>query len=79
MSREEILSILKEIFTDAFDRDNLEISYDTTSSDIDGWDSHMHMNIIEMIEGEFQIQFDMDEIVGMENVGEMIDVIISHV
>lgn len=79
MSREEVLKKVNEIFVDAFDMEDLVINYDTVSSDVEGWDSLMQMNLIEMIEDEFQIQFDMDEIVGMENVGAMVDIIMSRI
>lgn len=55
------------------------INFGTTSSDIEGWDSLMQMNLIEMVEDEFNMRFDMDEVVGMENVGAMIDIIISRI
>ena len=79
MSKEEILSKVNEIFADAFDREDLVIGLETTASDVEGWDSLMQMNLIEMIEDEFNMRFDMDEVVGMENVGSMIDIIISRI
>ena len=39
----------------------------------------MQMNLIEMIEDEFGMRFDMDEVVGMENVGVMVDIILSRI
>lgn len=79
MSREEVLSRVNEIFIDAFDREDIVIGFKTTSSDVEGWDSLMQMNLIEMIEDEFNMRFDMDEVVGMENVGAMIDIIMSRI
>ena len=79
MSKEEILSKLNEIFIDAFDKEDLVIDFNTTASDIEGWDSLMQMNLIEMIEDEFNMRFDMDEVVGMADVGAMIDIIISRI
>jgi len=79
MSREEVLTKVNEIFVDAFDDETITISYDTKSSDIDGWDSLMQMNLIEMIEDEFDMRFDIDEVVTMENVGSMIDIIMDRI
>ena len=79
MTREEVLSKVNEIFVVAFDRDDIEIDFDTTAADVEGWDSLMQMNLIEMIEDEFSIRFNMDEVVGMENVGAMIDIIMSRI
>lgn len=79
MSREEVLTKVNEIFVDAFDDETITISYDTKPSDIDGWDSLMQMNLIEMIEDEFDMRFDIDEVVTMENVGSMIDIIMDRI
>lgn len=79
MSREQVLSKINEIFIDAFDMEDLKIDFETTAADVEGWDSLMQMNLIEMIEDEFDIRFDMDEVVGMENVGAMIDIILSKI
>lgn len=79
MSREDVLSKVNDIFKDAFDNEDLVIGFQTTANDVEGWDSLMQMNLIEMIEDEFGMRFDMDEVVGMENVGSMIDIIISRI
>lgn len=79
MTREEVLSKVNEIFVDAFDKEDLVIGFQTTANDVEGWDSLMQMNLIEMIEDEFGMRFDMDEVVGMENVGVMVDIILSRI
>ena len=79
MTREEILKKVNEIFVDAFDDDELVINFDTTAADIEDWDSLMQMNLVEMIEDEFNMRFTMDEVVGMENVGKMIDIITQRI
>jgi acyl carrier protein len=79
MTREEVLSKVNEIFSDAFDREDLVIGFETTAADVEGWDSLMQMNLIEMIEDEFNMRFGMDEVVTMADVGSMIDIIISRI
>lgn len=79
MSKKEILSKVNEIFVDAFDNEDLVIGFETTASDIEGWDSIMQVNLIEMIEDEFHIRFSMEEVVDMADVGAMIDIIISRI
>lgn len=79
MSREDVLSKVNEIFVDAFDMEDLKVNFETTAKDVDGWDSLMQMNLIEMIEDEFDIRFDMNEVVNMKNIGEMVDIIISKI
>lgn len=77
MSKEEVLSRVNEIFKDAFDREDLRIGYETTAADVEGWDSLMQMNLIEMIEDDFGIRFSMEEVINMQNVGAMLDVIMT--
>lgn len=79
MTREDVLKKLNELFVEAFDRGDLEINLTTTPYDVEGWDSLMQMNLIQMIEGDFEIQFDMDEIIQMESVGLMVDMIMLHI
>ena len=75
MNRSEILAKINEIFQDAFDDESLEVNEATTANDIEGWDSLMQMNLIEMIEDEFEFQFSMDEVAALKNVGSIVDVV----
>lgn len=79
MTRGDILSTINDIFKDAFDDKSLVVTEATTSNDIEGWDSLMQMNLIEMVEDEFGFQFTMDEASGLKNVGDMVSVVSAHV
>lgn len=78
MEREEIYERLNEVFQDVFDDDELEVSDETTAADVEGWDSLMHITLIEAVEDEFDINFDMKTVVKMKNVGEMVDFILGE-
>lgn len=73
MNREEIYERLNEVFRDVFDDDTITVRDETTAANIDGWDSHMHISLIDAVEEEFEIRFDMKTVVKMKNVGEMVD------
>ena len=75
MSRSEIYDRLTEIFRDFFDDDDIVINDETTSDDIEDWDSLEHINLIVAIEQEFEMKFSMGEVTGMKNVGAMVDII----
>jgi len=75
MSREEILQKVNEIFWDVFDDETLEIVEETTAADIEDWDSLTHLTLISEIENEFDFSFSMKDVLGMQNVGEMLDII----
>ena len=58
-----------------FDDDKIVVNANTTSSDIEDWDSLEHINLIVAIENDFGIKFGMNEVTGMKNVGEMVEII----
>lgn len=68
---------LNEVFRLVFDDDSITVSRETTASDIDEWDSLMHITLIGEVESVFGIKFSMKEVVGMKNVGEMVDIILT--
>ncbi|MGN0978547.1 MAG: acyl carrier protein [Faecousia sp.] len=75
MSRNEILEQVTDIFRDEFDDDSIVLTDDTVAGDVDGWDSLMHISLLAAIEDAFDFKFEMKEVVGMKNVGEMLDII----
>ena len=72
---EKIYEELNEIFRDIFDDDSIELTPETNSDDIEDWDSLEHINLVVDIEKKFNIKFSMDEVTGMKNVGEMVQII----
>ena len=78
MSREEVLSIVNEIFIDVFDDEDIVINDNTTANDIEDWDSLEQVNLIVAIEKKFVMKFKMEEVYSMKNVGEMIDIILER-
>ncbi len=78
MKKEEIYERLNNVFRDIFDDDSIEVNENTTSNDIEDWDSLEHINLVVAVEQEFGIKFNMNEVTTMKNVGEMVDIIISR-
>lgn len=77
MTREEILKKVNDVFKEVFDDKNLVITDDTTANDISEWDSLTHITLISTIGEEFGIDFDMSDVAAFENVGDMVDAILS--
>lgn len=75
MNNNEILPRLNEVFRDVFGDSSLSVNENTTSSDIEDWDSLEHINLIAAVENEFGLRFKMREVSGMKNVGEMLAII----
>ena len=78
MTREEVYERLNAVFADVFDDEELTVKDETTAADVDGWDSLMHITLIDAVEEEFDISFDMKTIVKLKNVGEMVNVILEE-
>lgn len=77
MTREEVFERLNKVFQEVFDDETIEVNDDTTSEDIDDWDSFEHINLIVAVEEEFSIKIPMGRVVTMKNVGEMADIILQ--
>ena len=74
MTRQEIFEKLNEVFSDVFEED-ITVTPETTSSDIEEWDSLTHITLISEVEETFGVKFSMKDVLGMKNVGEMADII----
>ncbi|MBR3679598.1 MAG: acyl carrier protein [Oscillospiraceae bacterium] len=78
MTRAEVFEKLTEVFCDVFDDDAITLSEDTTAADVEGWDSVEHFNLISEVESVFKLRFQMREVSGMKNVGELVDIILAR-
>lgn len=78
MTREEVYETLNEVFRDVFDDESITVTDETTSDDIEDWDSLEHINLIAAVELEFGVKFNMGQVVTMKNVGEMVTIIMSQ-
>ena len=75
MNRAEIMERLNEVFRDVFDDSSITVDDNTTSKDIEDWDSLEHINLVGAVEQEFKMRFKMKEGSSMKNVGEMADIV----
>ena len=71
----EIYERLNSVFREFFDDEEIELDDETTADDIEDWDSLNHITLMAAAEDEFGIRFTMGEVSGMENVGEMVEII----
>lgn len=77
MERQDIFEKLNEIFIDILDLDEVELTDETCADDIEEWDSLSHIQLIVAVEKAFGVKFTSKEIMKWNNVGEMVDTIIS--
>ena len=67
--QEKVIQVLVNILQVSPD----EISIKTTSDDVEQWDSLNHTNIIQALEQEFGIRYDLEQVVSMLSVREIIE------
>ena len=77
MTREEVYERLNGVFQEVFDDDTIQVNDATTADDIEDWDSLTHITLVSSVEDEFGIKFSMKDVIGMKNVGEMVDIIME--
>lgn len=71
-STEDILKIIKQIFSDVFKDEKLAIEMSTNSNAIEGWDSITNIILIDKIEEHFKIELPIDVIYESENIGDWV-------
>ena len=74
MTDEEIYQRLPGLFDDVFEYEG-PIGPETLAADVDGWDSVGHIRLILACEQAFGCRFEPREVVGLQNVGELVAMI----
>ena len=69
------LDLMTGIFKDALDLDDYDLSLDSEFENVPGWDSLGHMRIITEIEEKLNLEFDIDDIVGIDTIQKLIEMI----
>jgi acyl carrier protein len=73
-----IMTVLKEmtkVFERVFEQDGLKIAPETTSNDVEGWDSMSHVTLLLAIEDHFKVEFQPFEIANLKNVGALVSLV----
>ena len=72
------VSTIIETFEDILDVKKGTVSLETTSSDIDQWDSVATVNIIVALEEEFGIKFKLKDIQTVKTVQDFVELVQAH-
>lgn len=51
------------------------ITLQTVASDVDGWDSLSHIQLILKIEDHFQVRFSLGDLQNLKNFGSLVDLV----
>ena len=77
MDREDIIKKLNGIFGQVLDLEMINLQDQTCAEDIEEWDSIAQVQLISLIQKEFNIKFSALEMLSWDNVGQMVDTIQS--
>ncbi|HEY1934928.1 MAG TPA: acyl carrier protein [Acetobacteraceae bacterium] len=69
----EVVRIVRDVLGDS----GVELTPNTTADDVPGWDSMAHITLIVEAECRFGVQFQIAEIEGLHNLGELVQAIES--
>lgn len=72
------VSTIIEIFQDILDVKKGTVNLNSTSSDIDEWDSVATVNIIVALEDEFRIKFKLEDIQEVKSVKDFVELVQEH-
>ena len=72
---QHVLARVQKAFSSAFDVNPDSVSINTVPADIKAWDSMGHVSLASSLEQEFNLTFDVDELMEMENVREIVRIV----
>ncbi|MDD4850371.1 MAG: acyl carrier protein [Gemmiger sp.] len=76
MDNQMIFDAVQEIFRDNFDDDTLVLTRETCADDIEDWDSLEQINLLTAMEKKFAIKFKLEDVRGLKNVGDLLDLVV---
>jgi acyl carrier protein len=72
---ESVLARVQKTFNSTFETDPQLITLNTAPGDIPAWDSMGHVTLASGLEQEFGVNLDVDDLMAMENVGEIVRIL----
>ena len=75
MDSAAIIRDIQPIFRDVLDVPDLQLTRQSNASNVEGWDSLAHVNLVMAIEKRYKIKIALGELQDLKNVGEMADLI----
>ena len=73
MNRKELLEQMQDIFRSVLANPAIMLAEQTTAEDIEEWTSLTHVQLINAIEDKMSVHFSVREMMGWQNVGEIMD------
>lgn len=72
-------AVIKRIFCEVLGVNEDEVDDSTSYNSFRPWDSLKHLQLISTYEDEFDIEFEMDDVIAMENFGLVKEIITRYI
>jgi len=73
-----VSEILYQIVAKVFNVESLEINDETGPENLEQWDSFNFYVLLDEIENEFNIKFDLDETLEIKKIGDIKKILVNH-
>ena len=74
-SESDIYAFLRQVFSDLFGRDDIELTPALTAADVKGWDSHRHIEILIAVQEHYGVKFTTRELDGIACLGDLVQAV----
>ena len=71
MEQSSILKEVNSIFIKVFEDPTIKLSEQSTTDDVEAWDSLNHIQMITAVEKHFKIRFALNDLLNFSNVGDL--------
>ena len=71
------MSDLRDIASKVFGIDKDEVTEELEYQSIPSWDSINHLELVTELESEFNVEFEMDDIIAMESIAKIRKILLS--
>lgn len=75
MDIQTILNSLQEILCEQLGDEAQDITMDTLTEDVEGWDSLFQMEVLGKLEVMYSIKFDYRDLASLESIGDIVNCI----
>lgn len=71
MEQSRILKEVNSIFIKVFEDPSIQLTEQSTTDDVEAWDSLNHIQMITAVEKHFKIRFELNDLLNFANVGDL--------
>ena len=73
--KDGVFERVRGLAADVFDVPRHGLGPDTSPEQVAAWDSIRHLSLVLALESQFDLRFDLDEVVGMTTLGRIADLV----